>query len=167
MAPPRREPNGRIGRIDAVERSTFLVSAAVGVTVAVSVFAVARAVVTDDEIVAPPPVVTTLPAPTTTTPGGATESVGPTAVPAAPARIEIDISGFAFSPEELTIAVGTEVVWTNGDSAKHTVTANEGAFDSPVLEEGDTFSFVFTTPGTFAYFCNFHPDMTATITVEG
>jgi plastocyanin len=82
------------------------------------------------------------------------------------ARVEIDMSGSRFSQPELTIAPGTEVVWTNRDSMRHSATAADFSFDSGTMEEGDTFSFVFNTPGTFDYYCNFHPNMTGTITVE-
>jgi plastocyanin len=78
----------------------------------------------------------------------------------------IEIVDFAFSPAELTVPVGTTVTWTNQDSAPHTVTADDGSFDSGRLNQGDSFSFTFETPGTYTYVCAFHPNMTATITVE-
>jgi plastocyanin len=78
----------------------------------------------------------------------------------------IDIVDFAFAPAELTVPVGTTVTWTNQDSAPHTVTADDGAFDSGRMDQGATFSFTFDTAGTYAYHCDFHPNMTATITVE-
>lgn len=87
--------------------------------------------------------------------------------------VTIDIANFAFEPAEIVIAAGTEVVFTNSDSAPHTVTAGTdadpmpGAFDSGLLEQGDTFSFVFEEPGEFAYFCDRHPPMTGTVVVEG
>lgn len=87
--------------------------------------------------------------------------------------VTIDIANFAFEPAEIVISAGTEVVFTNSDSAPHTVTAGTDAepmpdaFDSGLLEQGDTFSFVFDEPGEFAYFCDRHPPMTGTILVEG
>ena len=78
----------------------------------------------------------------------------------------VEIADFAFSPAELTVPAGTTVTWTNNDSAPHTVTSDDGAFDSGRLDEGDTFEFTFEEAGTFAYHCDFHPNMTATITVE-
>ncbi len=77
----------------------------------------------------------------------------------------VDISGFAFNPGNIEIAAGTEVTWTNNDSSAHTVTADDGSFDSGKLDEGGTFSFTFDTPGTYTYHCDFHPNMTATIVV--
>lgn len=78
----------------------------------------------------------------------------------------VAIASFAFGPDELTIPVGTTVTWTNEDSAPHTATAEDGSFDSGRLERGDSFSYTFEEAGEFAYFCDIHPNMKATITVE-
>ena len=78
----------------------------------------------------------------------------------------VDITGFAFSPETLTISIGDTVAWTNKESATHTATADGGEFDSGNLGNGDTFSYTFTTAGTFTYYCKIHTSMTATIIVE-
>ena len=84
----------------------------------------------------------------------------------------IIIEEFAFSPEELTVPVGTTVTWTNEGAVAHTATAgtpdapNAGLFDSGDLSTGDTFSHTFEEPRSFAYFCTIPPSMTATITVE-
>jgi plastocyanin len=74
---------------------------------------------------------------------------------------------YAFSPATLSIKVGTQVVWTNTTDAAHTVTSDTaGVFSSPGnVTQNQTFMFAFTTPGTFAYHCNIHPYMKATITV--
>jgi plastocyanin len=74
---------------------------------------------------------------------------------------------YAFSPATLSIKVGTQVVWTNTTDAAHTVTSDTaGVFGSTGnLNANQTFMFTFTTPGTFAYHCNIHPYMKATITV--
>jgi plastocyanin len=63
--------------------------------------------------------------------------------------------------------VGTQVVWTNTTDAPHTVTSDTaGVFGTTGnLTTNQTFMFTFTTPGTFAYHCNIHPYMKATITV--
>ncbi len=78
----------------------------------------------------------------------------------------ITIAEFAFSGVT-EVPVGTTVVVTNNDGAAHTWSAVDGAFDSGTLGQGDSFEFTFTEPGEFAYFCNFHPSMTGTITVTG
>jgi plastocyanin len=78
----------------------------------------------------------------------------------------VDITGFAFSPETLTISIGDTVAWTNKESATHTATADGGEFDSGNLGNGDTFSHTFTAAGTYTYYCKIHTSMTATIIVE-
>ena len=78
----------------------------------------------------------------------------------------IDISGMAFSPSTLTISVGDTITWTNQDSAPHSATGDNGEFDSGTLSNGQTFSFTFTTTGTYTYHCAIHNGMTATIIVE-
>jgi plastocyanin len=79
----------------------------------------------------------------------------------------VSIKDFAFGPPNATIAPGTTVTWVNNDQVPHTATANDGAFDSGTLQPGQSYSFKFDRPGTYAYHCNIHPDMTATIIVSG
>ena len=65
------------------------------------------------------------------------------------------------------VALGATVTWTNRDPGMvHTVTAVDGSFDSGFMNEGDTFSFTFNTPGEFEYFCGPHPWMRAKVQVE-
>ncbi len=85
---------------------------------------------------------------------------------AAPVIIAVQIKMFAFTPKTLTIAPGTTVTWTNVDDEPHTVTAVGGSFHSSALDTGNTYSFTFTKPGRYAYFCRLHPQMTATIIVR-
>ncbi len=75
------------------------------------------------------------------------------------------IQDFAFSPASLQIAAGTTVTWTNGDSAAHTATADDGSWDTGSIDGGASASITFDTPGTYTYHCMFHPNMTATIVV--
>jgi plastocyanin len=78
------------------------------------------------------------------------------------------IMDYAFTPADLTIPVGTTVVWTNMDAAPHNVVSTDGGpLESDTLQTGDTFEFTFTEPGTYEYFCSIHPDMVGTITVTG
>lgn len=82
-------------------------------------------------------------------------------------NITTDSSGsFVFSPAVKTISVGTTVVWNNLSKAGHTVVANGGAFVSPVIPAGGSYSFTFTNRGSFAYHCSIHPYMIASITVQ-
>jgi len=77
----------------------------------------------------------------------------------------VEIKGFAFSPNSIQVAAGTTVTWTNSDTTTHTVTADDGSFDSGNLDPGKTFSFTFDKAGTFTYHCAIHPNMKATIVV--
>jgi plastocyanin len=78
----------------------------------------------------------------------------------------VSIANFAFQPASLQIAAGTTVTWTNADSTAHTVTSDNGAFDSGPLAPGASFTQTFDTPGTYTYHCQIHPFMTATIIVN-
>lgn len=107
----------------------------------------------------------------TTAPGGNTPAA--TATSSGPAMaVSITTGGsFAFSPATITIKVGTTVTWTNNTSVPHTVTSDDGTtFDSglntPIAANGGTFSFTFTKAGTFAYHCQIHPFMKATVVVQ-
>jgi plastocyanin len=77
----------------------------------------------------------------------------------------VTIVDFAFDPASLEVPVGSAVTWTNTGAAPHTVTADDGAFNSGELAPGATFSQTFDAAGTFAYHCEIHPDMTAAIVV--
>jgi plastocyanin len=84
---------------------------------------------------------------------------------AAPAAATVTIANFAFDPPALEVAAGTTVTWVNQDPAPHTATAADGAFDTGQLDEGQTASQTFDEAGTFAYRCNFHPEMLGTVVV--
>ncbi len=84
---------------------------------------------------------------------------------AAPAEVKID--NFSFSPARLTVSPGTTVKWTNRDDIPHTVVSDDKTtFKSKVLDTDESFSFTFTKPGTYDYFCSVHPKMTAKIVVQ-
>ena len=82
------------------------------------------------------------------------------------ADTEVKIGNFTFNPATITVKAGTTVTWTNGDDIPHTVVATAKAFKSKVLDTSDKFSFTFTTPGSYEYFCSLHPHMKASIVVE-
>ena len=71
----------------------------------------------------------------------------------------------AFNPSSISVAAGTTIKWTNKDAVAHTVTGNNGVFNSTNLNTNSTFSFTFTSPGNYQYHCALHPSMTATIVV--
>ena len=85
--------------------------------------------------------------------------------PTRAAQHAVQIADSAFSPATMTIAVGDTVTWTNADGRPHTVTSNDGAFDSGNLDERQVFSFTFSEPGTYTYHCNYHDQMQASIVV--
>lgn len=88
-------------------------------------------------------------------------------VPAAAVSHSVSISGFAYSPQTITVAAGDSITWTNQDEAPHTVTTTSGpqAINSPTLSKGQSFTFTFTAPGTYSYYCAVHPDMRAQVVV--
>jgi predicted lipoprotein with Yx(FWY)xxD motif/plastocyanin len=94
----------------------------------------------------------------------AAQTPAPTAAASGPAAsgqaagqtVQVDLKNFAFTPKTLTVAPGTTVVWMNSDSAAHTVTADDGSFDSGNLNQGATFKFTFSKAGTFAFYCMYH-----------
>ncbi|WP_309109907.1 cupredoxin family copper-binding protein [Saccharothrix sp.] len=91
------------------------------------------------------------------------------AQPAAAAAHQVAISGYAYSPASITVNVGDTVTWTNQDTAPHNVVVTSGPekFTSPTLQKGQSFSFTFTKPGSYQYYCSVHPDMKASVTVTG
>ncbi|HEV8556914.1 MAG TPA: cupredoxin family copper-binding protein [Actinophytocola sp.] len=109
-----------------------------------------------------------VPAPAQAAPGAAAAPAE--AKPAAAASsTSVAIMNFAYSPATLTITVGDTVTWTNHDSAPHNVVVSDGPekFTSPTLQTGQSFSYTFTKAGTYAYYCSIHPNMKATVTVQG
>ncbi len=102
--------------------------------------------------------------------------------PMLPATVEVNVaegSGVpgcdetneCFIPYEVSIAVGGEVIWSNVDSAAHTVTSGtppdaDGTFDSSLFMTGTTFEHTFDEAGTYEYFCMVHPWMKGIIQVS-
>jgi amicyanin len=78
---------------------------------------------------------------------------------------QVTIANFAYAPSNIQVSAGTTVTWTNHDSAPHTVTFKNGMKDSGWLRQGQSFSYTFTTPGTFDYYCTVHPNMVSRVTV--
>ena len=79
---------------------------------------------------------------------------------------EVDIDQFTFLPQRITVKAGTTVTWINEDDVPHTVASSGKVFKSKALDTADKFSFTFTTPGTYDYFCSLHPHMTGAVVVE-
>jgi plastocyanin len=83
-----------------------------------------------------------------------------------PETMEVKIDNFTFGPAELTMMAGTTITWTNRDDIPHTVVSTDNVFKSKVLDTDEKFSFTFSTPGTFSYFCSIHPKMTGKVLVR-
>ena len=86
---------------------------------------------------------------------------------------ECDVTNECFLPADVIVDVGTEIIWSNDDSAAHTVTSGtpengpDGVFDSSLFMAGDKFVHVMNSPGIYPYFCLVHPWMTGSVTVNG
>jgi plastocyanin len=98
----------------------------------------------------------------------------------AQASTSVAMSNSRYQPAQVTIPAGETVVWTNNDSAGHTVTADDGSFDSNpscgslggmCMMKGQNFSMTFKTPGSYPYYCRVHGGpggrgMAGTVTVS-
>ncbi|HEY8476628.1 MAG TPA: cupredoxin domain-containing protein, partial [Chloroflexota bacterium] len=111
---------------------------------------------------------TSAPSPTPSSAPAATPSPSPAASGpsvASARRHQARIVDGGYDPPVLTVAVGDTVTWTNADGRRHTVTAVDGSFDSGEVLPGGQWSFTPDRPGTFPYFCAFHPEMRGTLVV--
>lgn len=120
---------------------------------------------------------TDTPTPTPTDPVGGNTTPSPTeSEPRDPVTWEVEVSDNSFSPSSLTVQVGDTVRWVHTGSEGHTVTADDGTFDShpdcdgataPILgdcmEEGDSFEWTFEEEGEVAYSCKLHNGMDGSI----
>lgn len=82
------------------------------------------------------------------------------------ATSNVDIANYAFSPAVITVKAGTTVTWTNKDTVRHNVVAdNGGKPDGPLLLQSQTYSYTFSKAGTYSYHCSPHPYMHGTVVV--
>lgn len=79
---------------------------------------------------------------------------------------QVIVENFSFQPGTLTVKAGTTVTWVNHDDEPHTVNENNKTFKSGTLDTDAKFSYKFTSPGTYSYFCSLHPRMTGQIIVK-
>jgi plastocyanin len=87
--------------------------------------------------------------------------------PAAPSSsATVDIRAFKYKPVTVAVTKGGRVKWVNADAAAHTSTADDRSFDTQTIERGKSRTVTFTKAGTFAYHCDFHPFMKATVVVR-
>lgn len=155
---------------------------------------VAAALLSSCGLASPPPLTSSAPRPivisSTSTPGpnnAAPASSGPadanptaltpfaTSTQAAPTAAaqqtlasgnQVRIVDFSFTPPALDVSIGTQITWTNAGPSNHTVTANDGSFDSGTIQRNAKFTFTPTKAGTFVYHCSIHPTMQATLIVR-
>jgi len=83
-----------------------------------------------------------------------------------PGKNEVFIQNMAFDPGTITITTNSTVTWTNKDAIAHTVTSDNGAFDSGSIAGGGSFSHTFTVAGTYSYHCSIHTFMTGVVKVN-
>jgi len=88
------------------------------------------------------------------------------AAPASADTLSVAVLFQAFSPTEIDALPGDTIQWSNGSERTHTVTANDGSFDSGDLLSGATFSITTGEPGSYAFHCRIHPDMTGEVDVH-
>jgi plastocyanin len=85
---------------------------------------------------------------------------------AAGGEVDVSIEGFAFNPADITATVGQTITFTNGDSAPHTATLDDGSCTTPNIANGAAEGLTFNAAGTYPFHCAVHPDMKGTITVS-
>lgn len=110
---------------------------------------------------------TTPPASEETTEAGAGETTESEPAPSGEAAKseKVNIVEFTYQPDPVVVQTGGKVIWQNQDAAPHTATADDGSFDTGTIEKGKIGSETFKEAGTFAYFCEIHPDMRGTVEV--
>ena len=86
--------------------------------------------------------------------------------PAFAETVTVGIANFTFTPAEVTVTAGTTVTFKNDDDIPHLVAASDGSFRSKALDTGDSYSFDFTKPGEYGYFCALHPHMVGKVVVK-
>lgn len=77
------------------------------------------------------------------------------------------ISNMTFSPQDMRTSPTRTVTWINNDNVVHTVTADDGSFNSGDILPKGTYSHTFSAVNTYTYHCNYHPEMTGRVTVVG
>ena len=81
-------------------------------------------------------------------------------------EVAVKIDNFSFSPATITVPAGTTVRWTNRDDIPHTVVSEDKTFKSKPLDTDEQFTYTFTKPGAYSYFCSIHPKMTGKVVVQ-
>ena len=79
---------------------------------------------------------------------------------------EVRVDNFTFGPQTLTVPANSTVTWVNKDDVPHVIASNDGLFKSKALDTDDKYSYTFTKPGTYSYYCSVHPKMVGKIVVQ-
>jgi plastocyanin len=80
--------------------------------------------------------------------------------------VTVDVIDNDYEPRDLTVPLGARVTWTFSGNLPHTVTNEEGKFDSGIFEDGDEYHLTFESPGTYTYYCTLHHAMRGTVIVS-
>ena len=80
--------------------------------------------------------------------------------------VSVAISGYAYHPADITVSPGVKIKFTNHDQTAHTASSSHTAFDIGTLKPGASVTVTFKKPGTYTYYCQFHPFMHGTVTVK-
>jgi plastocyanin len=68
----------------------------------------------------------------------------------------VSVQDEIFIPGQAEILAGDTLTWTQDGAEQHTITADDGSFDSGIINPGDTFAFTFDASGTYPYYCQIH-----------
>jgi plastocyanin len=96
---------------------------------------------------------------------GTSSAAATTGAPTA-GRSTVTIASFAYAPAKIAVKKGAAVTFNNKDNASHTVSADNGSFDSGTLQQGASKAITFSNAGTFTFHCAFHPFMHGTVVVK-
>ena len=82
------------------------------------------------------------------------------------APTEVRVDNFTFAPQTLTVPVNSTVTWVNKDDVPHVIASNDDLFKSKALDTDDKYSYTFSKPGTYSYYCSVHPKMVGKVVVQ-
>jgi len=68
----------------------------------------------------------------------------------------VSVQDEVFVPPQVEFVAGNTLTWSSDGAEQHTITADDGSFDSGIINPGDTFAFTFDASGTYPYYCQIH-----------
>jgi len=86
--------------------------------------------------------------------------------------VTVTVDGSGFRPKEVSMAPGTNVIWVQADGGPHVIVSGapgheDGKFKSLAMKKDSSFTIVAQSPGTYQYFDQLHPTLTAQLVVSG